>query len=193
MMSGTFFQIPYVKKSVPEWKNLKKDFLSLVDFTDSDCTEFNQPFYSDYCKYYGEGLQPPYHNDLLLLLEEPINWFRRFYPTTQGTYDQFPVPMDIPSSWCQKYTAGQMHPVHTHSIYGWSAIFYAQLGNDHKATNFFSPFPDPWTGFPEEITPSMNEGDMIFFPAQLMHQSLPHRSKEDRIIFSFNLVLSPYD
>ena len=179
MTVGTLFSIPYAIQSVPEWQSVKKDILSLVDFNDPDCTEIGEPFYSDYCKYYGNGFTPPYHKQLLDVLKKPIGWFR----TTQQ------VDFSVPSSWCQKYTSGQMHPVHTHSVYGWSAIFYAQLGSDHQATNFFSPFPDPWTGFPEEITPSMKEGDIIFFPAQLMHQSLPHRSKQDRIIFSFNLTI----
>ena len=197
MEKGILFQIPFMVHQVSEWKNVKDEFLSSIDFNDPDC--MNDDMYTDFIKYYAQLKKPPYHNDLLNLLDEPIQFFCENYPSTNAYYEsqdqalgnpESRVPIEVYSSWCQKYSAGQMHPLHNHSIYGWSAVFYAQLDKSHEATNFFSPFVDPWNGFPEEITPAMNEGDIIFFPSLLMHQSLPHKGTKDRIIFSFNLNLS---
>ena len=170
------FQVPCTIAHVPEWQDVKKDFLSIINWDDPRCVD--ESFYSDFHTYFCQGEVPPYHNDLMEILKEPI----------QFVVDSAPQPVEIPSSWCQKYGKHQMHPVHTHSVHGYSAVFYAQLAEDHKPTNFFSPFVDPWNGFPDEITPELMEGDIIFFPSQILHQSLPHKSEQDRIIFSFNLL-----
>ena len=157
MTVGTLFSIPYANR-VYLRAECQKGYTILVDFDDPDCTEFGEPFYSDYCKYYGNGFTP-YHKQLLDVLKKPIGWFRR----TQMLTSVFLLVgvRNIHLVRCIQY-------IHTVCTDG--SPFSCSTRSDHQATNFFSPFPDPWTGFPEEITPSMNEGDIIFFPAQLMHQ-----------------------
>ncbi len=172
------FRLPCLIAHVPEWKDVKRDFLSTVNWQDPDCQLDH--CYSDYFRYFCQGEKPPYHMDLMKILEGPLDFFANENPGAT-----------VMSSWCQRYGANQMHPVHTHGVIGYSAVFYAQLGQAHKPTCFFAPFPDPWTGFIDETIPKCEEGDIIFFPSQVMHQSLPHAAAEDRIIFSFNIMQSP--
>ena len=66
---------------------------------------------------------------------------------------------------------------------------FAKINPDvHESTSFISPFPHPNDGSVKSRNLQANEGDLIFFPAHLLHGSIPHKSDEDRIVFSFNLL-----
>ena len=51
---------------------------------------------------------------------------------------------------------------------------------------FTSPFPIE--GTMGSVSPNVSEGDLIIFPSSLLHTAPPHKSDEDRIVFSFNLL-----
>ena len=181
----SLFSIPSFIYHVPQWENLKEDFLSTIDWDDPQCNREN--IYTDYYKYYGALKRPPYYKDLLTILDPVIKSFL----SEQTVIKQLNQKARIPSAWCQRYTSNQMHPVHTHGAIGYSSVFYAQMCGSHQPTMFLSPFLEPWTGFPEETVPDCKEGDIIFFPSQLLHQSLPFQSDDARIIFSFNISPTP--
>jgi len=93
----------------------------------------------------------------------------------------------IDGFWCQKYKARDYHVPHTHGPVGYSCVFYAKLSNEHKSTFFFSPFMDEF-GCNKSSGMNVKEGDLVFFPSNLLHMAPPHDSEEERIIISFNLV-----
>jgi ectoine hydroxylase-related dioxygenase (phytanoyl-CoA dioxygenase family) len=169
------FKIPCYTYHIPAWKDIKDQFLNDMNWEDSEC--LLGYYWSDFYKYYTKQKKPPYHTSLMELLKPAIDDFA----TLQGEH------LKIPGSWCQNYASNQSHPVHTHGVVGFSAVFYAQLDPCQQPTSFISPFPDPWSTVHQQVQPNCNEGDVIFFPSQLMHMSLPNKIKSDRIIFSFNV------
>ena len=56
-----------------------------------------------------------------------------------------------------------------------------------RGTRFICPFNDSVDGSNIDYVPKVKEGDIIFFPSFLMHQSTPTIDDTERIIFSFNL------
>jgi len=93
----------------------------------------------------------------------------------------------ISSMWCQRYEAKDFFMPHDHGSIGYSCILYAKMNNEHKSTLFFSPFNDETGSHPCYSVPA-KEGDLIIFPANLMHTALPHTSEEERVIIAFNLI-----
>ena len=92
-----------------------------------------------------------------------------------------------PSAPPQNCKRKQLLYFHNHGALGYSAIFYAQLEDDHSPTSFFSPFLDFIEGNVIEYVPEVNEGDIIFFPSCLTHQCRVVQSSTERIVFSFNI------
>ena len=179
MFRRSLFDVPIFIVPVGDWQNQKSAFLDRMDWSDTDCQL--EHCWTDYHKFFRAGRMPDYFDHLVAILDLPMQIFQRENP---GAY--------VNSAWCQRYSKNsQYHPAHTHGAIGWSSVFYAQLGYGHKPTAFISPITDPWSGHIDEAFPNVKEGDMIFFPSYLIHQSLPHNSNEDKIIFSMNFVKSP--
>ena len=147
--------------------------MSLVDFNDKIPSEKHDNLtYSDY----GMGKSYPEFVDML----EP---YLKIFHDTVFKYQKINGP------WCQKQLSGDYHPTHDHGSVGYSAVFYAKMNPDvHSGTDFVSPFPYPIDGGVQSRSFKTNEGDLVFFPAHLLHSSIPHKSDEERIIFSFNLL-----
>ena len=172
------FDIPFYQETVHNWQDIKAEFLSKIDWKEEEC-EVEPGTYSDYFKYYRRGDVPDYFWSLMDLLKTPLEKFSIRYP---GAH--------VENAWCQRYSHSACHPAHNHGALGFSAVFYAQLTEDSSPTSFFSPVQDPWSGMIANTMPDAREGDIIFFPSYLIHQSLPHYGERDKIIFSFNLARS---
>ena len=90
--------------------------------------------------------------------------------------------------WCQTSYKGQRHSLHNHGHSGWSAVIYVDFDPKvHQATQFISPFNNPWSGRLQTTIPPVKEGDMVIFPATIAHEALPNESDKPRTIVSFNL------
>ena len=167
------FQLYIYFAYVDEWKSKKKEILSLVDFNDEiPSKKYENLAYSDY------GMDKPYP-EFLDMLEPYLKWF----------HDNVYNYQRIVGPWCQKQLAGDYHNTHDHGSIGYSAVFYAKMNPDvHDGTHFVSPFPYPIDGGVQNRSFETIEGDLMVFPAHLLHNSLPHKSDEERIIFSFNLL-----
>lgn len=106
------------------------------------------------------------------------------------------VGMNFYSSeiWFQKYNHNMDHPVHTHGPTGFSVICFIEYDkNNHKPTTFVSPFSNNFNGELTRYTPDVEEGDIIFFPANLLHYAPTNLSKITRTIVSFNLKIKLFD
>lgn len=90
--------------------------------------------------------------------------------------------------WFQKYDISMNQAVHTHGSTGFSSVCFIEYNkNKHKSTTFVSPFGDYITGELVRYEPEVEEGDIIFFPSNLLHYVPTNLSKEIRTIISFNL------
>ena len=57
----------------------------------------------------------------------------------------------------------------------------------HRSTEFYMPFPTE-QGSKRSQSLMVEEGDLVIFPAHLLHMAPPHYSDKMRVIFSFNLM-----
>lgn len=90
--------------------------------------------------------------------------------------------------WFQKYESNMNHAVHTHGSTGFSSVCFIEYDkHNHKPTTFISPFGNYIIGELERYEPDVKEGDIIFFPSNLLHYAPTNLSKSTRIIMSFNL------
>ena len=164
------FSIYIVKDTIKNWYKYKKELLSLVE----DIPLVAEGYYSDYC------------------IKEKKIYSDRFFeilsPTLKKFGEMIERPFNIPDLWAQRYIkGGASHQCHNHGALGFSAVFYASLGKTDRGTRFICPFNDSVDGSNIDYVPKVKEGDIIFFPSFLMHQSTPTIDDTERIIFSFNL------
>ena len=76
--------------------------------------------------------------------------------------------------WYQIYKENNFHETHTHRGTNFTNIFYLQLPNINSKTQI------------KDHNFSVEEGDLISFPAFIPHSSKINLSKKDKIIISFN-------
>lgn len=169
------FWIPTFIVTVSDWQNKKQKLLSMVDFSDSECVNENQ--FTDYHKYL--GTYAPYKEDFInILLDELVEFSKHL-----------DAELEIGSVWCQRYANTNLMAPHNHGAIGYSAVLYAELTDEHKATTFTAPYLNFINGNTIQHTPKMSEGEIIFFPSALMHYAEPNKSTENRTIFSFNMKI----
>ena len=90
--------------------------------------------------------------------------------------------------WFQKYESSMDHAVHNHGPGGFSSVCFIEYDkHNHKPTTFISSFGNYITGELERYQPDVEEGDIIFFPSNLLHYAPTNLSKITRTIISFNL------
>jgi len=166
------FRVPHYEYHVEEWKDLKDDFLSSLHVKSPE----NIPSGSDYSvttSYWDEFD----YRDWLPFLEMVKPYISRI-PSTET----------VTRVWYQTAQQYDYHTAHTHGSVGWSAVFYAHFNPEvHEATKFYCPFTNIM-GDVELYCPDVREGDLIVFPAFLLHEAPLNKSTEERTIISFNLV-----
>ena len=185
------FSIDIHKVYVEEWSENKDLILSYMTNGYDDRTIS----FTDYFTYMSQGQHPPYRNKFLELMSKYVKEFLSHMELPVG-YDKTKVSnskfdfSQIEGPWCQKYKSGDYHAPHDHGSIGWSCVLYAKMNPEvHPSTHFFSPFTNH-LGVKENRMVRVDEGDLIIFPASLMHMAPPHYSEtEERIIISFNINL----
>ena len=186
-MFNTFslFSIDAHVVNIEDWSEKHRDrLLSLVpdkdkrvgmSEDDKSILEVSRIEYSDYLN----NEKPPYYDELIKVLTPYLEEFFKKHNITQPR---------IASLWCQKYKAGDYHGPHDHGSIGYSAVLYAKLNTKfHSGTQFFSPFPNE-RGTKLSISLKVEEGDLVIFPAHLLHMAPSHHGDENRVIFSFNIM-----
>ncbi len=165
-MKTIAFSTPIFKYKVQNWNIKKKQLLDLFNNLEH--------------KVVGNVITSPINIKTNILLEE-IKLFEKeiginFYST---------------GVWFQKYEHNMNHAVHHHGPMGFSSVCFIKYDkNEHKPTTFVSPFGNCITRELERYEPDVEEGDIIFFPSNLLHYAPTNLSKEIRTIISFNLAIN---
>ena len=164
-MKTIAFSVPIFKYKVQNWDIKKKQLLDL----------FNNLQH----KVVDNVITSPIDIKTNILLEE-VKLFE----------NEIGINFYYTNVWFQKYDINMNHAVHTHGSTGFSSVCFIEYNKDHhKPTTFISPFGNCITGELERHEPDVEEGDMIFFPSNLLHYAPTNLSKEIRTIISFNLVI----
>ena len=178
LQAKTLFSVTILKYSIPNWEDKKLKLLDLIN---------NANLMKDECEtdYFNDSGRGMYFDQWYAILADDI----------QSCLQKISLPFDSPENWqlwSQKYYSGDYHSIHTHGLGNLSAVLYVEFDPDeHVSTRFYSPFPDPFFGSLESIVlTDVQEGDIIFFPAMLMHECPPQKSEKVRTIMSFNVPIT---
>ena len=107
------------------------------------------------------------------------------------------LKFSIGEPWINFQKAGEFNPIHNHSGV-LSAVIYIDMPEELETENMHNTNKpsagqiDFISGDPGRFSPTMytylpKTGDVLFFPAQLMHTVYPFRSDVERISLSFNV------
>ena len=166
------FEVPHFQYQVKEWSNLKRKIMSNLkvrepnkvppDIECSITTSYWDTF--DFTEYM----------DFLNMVEPYIS--------------KVPNVSQVTRVWFQTSKQNEFHSVHNHGSIGWSAVFYADFNPKiHVPTKFYCPFANV-TGNVDVFCPKVNEGDLIIFPAYVLHEAPVNTSEISRTIISFNIL-----
>lgn len=120
----------------------------------------------------------------------------RLTPDAQGKFD-----IILRNSWMNIQSKRQSHEWHCHPGYTIAGVYYMRVSADQGGIQFQNPnimmqscwFPEnPRASQSIEIIP--DDGDIILFPAWLMHNTMQNTTDEDRISVAFNIDIriGPY-
>ena len=82
---------------------------------------------------------------------------------------------EIQNTWFQQYKEGDEHKWHNHGHAQFSNVYFLELPSTSMKTEFATH---------PEI--NVSEGDIITFPAYLVHRSKPHPSNKRKTVIAFN-------
>jgi len=95
------------------------------------------------------------------------------------------------SSWFQKYSNGQHHPLHIHGTQKtmYSLIHYLKVSKKSSTTNFYPP-GYPYLGNEQKIKITPENNKIIIFPSWIPHE-VEYNNDIVRTIFSANFYVNP--
>lgn len=165
------FWVPFWQIKVNDWPNKKQKLLDLVDWDDPECN--TETHFTDYHS------KSNYLDSFIDLFLSDLKLFS----------ENFNQGVRIKEVWAQRYTGSHFMWPHTHGPVGFSAILYAEFNSEvHNATTFYAPFESFSDGEILEHRPVVEEGEIIIFPSSILHFVEPSNNKEQRTIFSWNMI-----
>lgn len=95
--------------------------------------------------------------------------------------------INVTDSWIVKYKQHDYQIAHHHGRVMYSGIIYLDLDKQHETTTFIAPFPSELSGETKLTQLECKEGNLIIFPAHLLHFVKPNLLKKERNILSFDI------
>jgi hypothetical protein len=90
------------------------------------------------------------------------------------------------NGWFQKYKFNHQHVWHVHPDSNYTNVFYVDLPYDEIATQLYDPISK------QVIKPEVKEGDLLTFPANILHRSPKNLTEKTKTIISFNTSFEVY-
>lgn len=87
---------------------------------------------------------------------------------------------DIRAMWFQQYLQTDHHQWHPHCGCNWAGIYFLEAPDSSCVTEFIEPFTQNRFRF------NAQEGDIVLFPAQLVHRSSEFFSAHRKTVIAFN-------
>lgn len=120
------------------------------------------------------------------LLGEDRPWSSLFSEYINGFMASLPDSIlyknaEMRGVWFQQYESGDYHHWHPHPGSNFAGIYYLELPDQEHATEFVEPFN---TSLIRRF--NVSEGDVVLFPASLLHRSPINDSKKRKTVIAFN-------
>tara|TARA_R100001510_G_C7645202_1_gene202591 strand:+ start:808 stop:1308 length:501 start_codon:yes stop_codon:yes gene_type:complete len=155
------------KYSVPNYSDIKLKLITLINQVPKNSLKTNEQKIS--------------HTDYNLKKQDPFHYKQFFFDNVLKEYlkyfgnkfNRFKIEVD--SLWFQIYKKGDFHDWHSHAKTNFANVFYLQLPHKNLKTNFKDC---------KDI--SIEEGDILTFPAYMLHRSPMNTNDKEKIIISWN-------
>lgn len=165
--------------SVNDWDEKKKKLKQILDNTEYKRMNLNNGmahFATD------RGSKRDYADQFIQIFNDDLGQFGQ-----ELELNGFKIE-DI---WSVEYEKGDYHTVHTHGTVNWSGVLYVDYDeNEHTGTHFVTEIVNPVTNSTMIHSPNAKEGMLIFFPATMLHFTLPNESDKIRRIVSLDITTS---
>jgi len=171
---SSMFNIPYLHLEIDCW-DVKKEKINQI-MKSHEIEKFGEVLTS-YYKVINKQITSDV-NLISQIFKDELNHMKQCFNFNSYLVKEF---------WFQEQNKDMFHGVHDHGS-GISAICYIEYDSEtHTATEFISPFLDPFKFTHSNFVPFVKSGDMIFFPSNLLHFTSPNKSKKSRRIMSMNI------
>ena len=161
----------YFINKVKNHDEVREKLLYLIKNNEADSTTYNDAFITRTDYHLDENHERTY---LPLFFDtiEPI--------MQEQSKFMFTKEMTIHHAWFQQYWQFDKHDWHTHGQAQFANIYYLELPDKNNKTEFFNVLDQKII---KEI--DVEEGDLITFPAYIIHRSNTNSAKQKTVI-SFN-------
>lgn len=154
--------------------SLKENLLSLIENSKSEKLYIDDGIENDNI----QNLDWSYHNDfnrpwIKLLLPSLKDHFQKCVNILH--YESF----QLNAVWFQQYYKNGIHNWHSHGD-NYTGVYYLEMNKENPRTELIEPATD------KKITLDCKEGDIIIFPAFMIHRAPINTSDKRKTIVSFN-------
>lgn len=113
-------------------------------------------------------------------------WLDAFYKAVAPCMDDVQSALGLNSwaiseAWYQWYEHGDFHGRHMHPGCSFSGVYFMELPNGSVKTRLYSDSGSTVVNMPE-----ISEGEILFFPSAMMHESPRNISGGRKIVVAFN-------
>lgn len=94
---------------------------------------------------------------------------------------------NILNGWFQQYSDNSYHNWHTHTTVNYSCVYYLELPDSNMKTEFYDNVNNKVIE-----TVDIKEGDLIIFPAHILHRSKRNITDKRKTVIAFNLDIDDF-
>lgn len=176
-MKKTMFEINFFQYKILNWDNKKLKILELIELNLKKHKHPLDLIQTQKTSFASKDF------DAYDIISEDINQFAQ----------EIDCEVIFLDHWYQIYKKNDFHSIHHHTVSPnlYSGIIFVKYKEEvHKSTSFVNPLY--WsTGQPKNYSPKVEEGNMIIFPSDLLHEAPINTSNIERVVVSFNLKINP--
>ena len=178
----------YYITNVKEHLKIKNKLLELINKMPSNLISMSTP--SDNLNE--EELEDKYVSDWSVDSNYNREYLNYFYEIIQPYLTDMCLKLNfkkykIINGWFQRYKHSHQHIWHVHPDSNYTNMFYIDLPYNEVATQLYDPINKTI------IKPKVKEGDLLTFPANILHRSPKNITDKIKTIISFNTSYEDYD
>lgn len=177
----------YYVNEIKEHSQNKQQLLNLINQMPNNLISMSTP--SDHLKE--DNLQDKYISDWSVDANYPRPYLKYFYEFIKPYLSKMCLDLGfqrykIINGWFQKYKSNHQHVWHVHPDSNYTNVFYVDLPDNEVATQLYDQITK------EVIKPKVKEGDLLTFPANMLHRSPKNLTEKTKTIISFNTSFEVY-
>jgi len=160
------FYIPLFHYHIEDWSNVKPRLVEAIKVMPQSNPD--------------RPTGQPAPKEILKIIKQPID---NFLSDIESKFEDVEFNM-----WWQCYQKNEGHRPHAHGeAHFGSTLFLDFVSEEHPPTRFYAPFNNYLTGNVLEYEKDIKEGDIIFFPGNVIHESPINKSLIPKKIIAMNL------